>query len=207
MTRILTDTTGTEYEVPDDYLATPAPAGTPARTLRDPATGETFSLPASLFEDSAQPASQTQHRSPTTTAITPPPGYQEHLIKVILDRSDIPIALQARAGIFTSPLLAVSKIATPQQQYVTELRLENLQRAFFMSNELEPSDSIFEMELLKFISNLQISRAITYDNKPNEREWLTAQSIHQKTDIRSSEGNGSSGVTGMIGKIFGKGRY
>lgn len=207
-TRLLVDSAGIEYDVPTEYLAQP-PAGTQTRTLRDPSTGETFDLDASLFDTSPSPQPpQTQRSSPTTSAITPPPGYQEHLIKVILDRSDIPEELQARAGIFTSPLLAVGKVASRQDQYIAELRLENLQRAFFMSNELEASDSIFNMELLKFISTLQISRAITWDNKPNEREWLTAQSIHQKTDIRSSEGGTQAGgITGMVKGIFGKGRY
>jgi hypothetical protein len=202
--RKLIDEYGYVYEIDEATLETPA-AGGPTKTLYDQATGETFELPASLFAPAPQQGNGQQNRA---AMFQRTPSYQERLVEILLEKCRISApGLREQVELLVGPILSIGKISSKDEYHIVLLEIENLIRSLYMSNAISEEDSIYLMDQIEFFARWQLRRSITYDGKPNEREWWTIQSIHQKTEVRGEQSNDGGGILAAIGRAFGKGRY
>jgi len=200
MTRKLIDDYGVHYEVDEETLATPHNGG-PTKRLYDQETGMTYHLPAEMFDDD-DGGEVAAPRIPERTL-----PYQEKLIEVLLERTSLDPPNKERVAVLIGPLLAIGKITSREDFRVLLMEIENLIRSLYISNAISEEDSVYLMDQIEFFARWQLRRSVTYDGKPNEREWWTIQSIHQKTEISGEQPTGGRGILSAIGRAFGKGRY
>jgi len=206
MARELIDDYGIHYTVDDDVLATPID-GQPAKRLYDAATGRPYDLPADLFPaDDLPTAGDTTARDPGGfDQLRPTPGYQEKLIEVLLEKCTLDVRDKERVALLVGPILAIGKITSQEDYAIAIMEIENQIRSLYISNILTEEDSLYLMDQIEFFARWQLRRSITYDGKPNEREWLTIQSIHHVTEMKGEQPGG--GILNTIGRAFGKRRY
>lgn len=198
--RKLTDEYGNVYNVDPSILSTPTDGG-PEKLLFDQRTGETFSLPASLFDDDPGAAAD-----PGPGLPEPTPGYQEKLIEILLEKCTLTApGARERVELLIGPILAIGKITSREEFSIVQMEIENLIRALYISNAITDADAAYLMDQIEFFARWQARRSITFDGKPNEREWLTVQSIHKKTEVTGEQPG--AGILASIGRAFGKGRY
>ena len=197
--RRLIDEYGTTYTVEDEVLDTPC-NGEPTKRLYDLATGQAYDLPADLFDDDPAPA-----RTPTLPERTP--AYQEKLVEVLLEKCTLDVKDKERVALLIGPALAIGKITSQEDFSIAMMEVENLIRSLYISNTVSEEDSVYLMDQIEFFARWQLRRSITYDGKPNEREWWTIQSIHQKSEIKGEAPGTGGGVINTIARAFGKGRY
>lgn len=200
--RKLIDEYGYVYEIDEATLQTP-PGGGPTKTLYDQATGETFELPSALFA----PAPQQGNGRQNPALYQRSPSYQERLVEILLEKCRINApGTREQVELLVGPILSIGKISSQAEHHIVLLEIENLIRSLYMSNAISEEDSIYLMDQIEFFARWQLRRSITYDGKPNEREWWTIQSIHQKTEVRGEQSNDGGGILASIGRAFGKGR-
>ncbi len=200
--RKLIDEYGYVYEIDEETLQTPPGAG-PTKTLYDQSTGETFELPLSLFAPPPQQGNEPQN----SALYQHSPSYQERLVEILLEKCRITApGTREQVELLVGPILAIGKISSQAEHHIVLLEIENLIRSLYMSNAISEEDSIYLMDQIEFFARWQLRRSITYDGKPNEREWWTIQSIHQKTEVRGEQSNDGGGILSSIGRAFGKGR-
>lgn len=197
--REMRDDLGNVYEVTDEHLNYPI-TGSSIR-LTDVKTNEVYEVDASLFGESGynnQPNYQ--------TIFSPSPQYQERLIKILLEDAtlDIPGAKE-RFGLLLGPILAIGKVTSKEDHHILLMKIENLIRSLYISNVISADDSIHLLDQIEFFADWQLRRSVTYDNTPNEREWLTVQSIHHKSQSGSQSDEKTSGLLSGLSKIFGRG--
>ena len=195
--RRLIDEYGTTYTVDDEVLDTPCNGG-PAKRLYDQATGQAYDLPADLFDD--EPAPPPLPALPERT-----PAYQEKLVEVLLEKCTLDVKDKERVALLIGPALAIGKITSQDDFAIAMMEVENLIRSLYISNTISEEDSVYLMDQIEFFARWQLRRSITFDGKPNEREWWTIQSIHQKTEIKGEQ-PGGGGILGAFGRAFGKRR-
>ena len=198
----LIDDSGVVYDVAEDLVTAPHNGGATKR-LYDQGTGKAYDLPADLFEDSGYEAER------RGGAQLPPHTlqYQEKLIEVLLERTSLDPPNKERVAMLIGPLLAIGKITSHEDFRIVMLEIENLIRSLYISNTISEDDSVYLMDQVEFFARWQLRRSITYDGKPNEREWWTIQSIHQKSEIKGEAPGTGGGVINTIARAFGKGRY
>ncbi len=198
--RTLIDEYGNAYNIDPALLTSPPSDGEPGRLLYDAQTGEEFTLPNRYFDDQDDPA------TPASSFPAPTPGYQEKLIEILLERCTLTTpGARERVELLIGPILAIGKITSREEFGIVLMEIENLIRALYISNAITDSDATYIMDQVEFFARWQARRSITFDGKPNEREWLTVQSIHKKTEIAGEQPG--SGILASIGRAFGKGRY
>ncbi|MDD4256202.1 MAG: hypothetical protein PHP59_12625 [Methanofollis sp.] len=195
--RRLIDEFGTTYTVDDEVLDTPCD-GEPTRRLYDQATGQAYDLPADLFDDEPAPA-------PTPILPARTPAYQEKLVEVLLEKCTLNVRDKERVALLIGPALAIGKITSQEDFAVTMMEIENLIRSLYISNTVSEEDSIYLMDQIEFFARWQLRRSITFDGKPNEREWWTITAIHNKTEVKGEQ-PGGGGILSTIGRAFGKWR-
>lgn len=195
--RRLIDEYGTTYTVDDEVLDTPC-NGEPTKRLYDQATGQPYDLPADLFDD--EPAAPSLPVLPERT-----PAYQEKLVEVLLEKCTLDVKDKERVALLIGPALAIGKITSQEDFAIAMMEVENLIRSLYISNTISEEDSVYLMDQIEFFARWQLRRSITFDGKPNEREWWTIQSIHQKTEIKGEQ-PGGGGILGAFGRAFGKRR-
>jgi hypothetical protein len=203
MVRKLVDDGGVIYEVAEDLLNAPHNGG-PSKRLYDQSTGQAYDLPADLFADDGGSGSN-GGGGPKLPA--PTLQYQEKLIEVLLERTSLNPPNKERVAMLIGPLLAIGKITSKEEFRIVMLEIENLIRSLYISNTISEEDSVYLMDQIEFFARWQLRRSITYDGKPNEREWWTIQSIHQKSEIKGEAPGAGGGVINTIARAFGKGRY
>lgn len=196
--RHLIDEYGTTYTVEDEVLDTPC-NGEPTKRLYDLATGQAYDLPADLFDD--EPAPPSLPPLPERT-----PAYQEKLVEVLLEKCTLNIKDKERVALLIGPALAIGKITSQEDFAIAMTEVENLIRSLYISNVISEEDSVYLMDQIEFFARWQLRRSVTFDGKPNEREWWTIQSIHQKTEVKGEQ-PGSGGILGALGRAFGKGKW
>lgn len=196
--RRLIDEYGTTYTVEDEVLDTPC-NGEPTKRLYDLATGQAYDLPADLFDD--EPAPPSLPPLPERT-----PAYQEKLVEVLLEKCTLNIKDKERVALLIGPALAIGKITSQEDFAIAMTEVENLIRSLYISNAISEEDSVYLMDQIEFFARWQLRRSVTFDGKPNEREWWTIQSIHQKTEVKGEQ-PGSGGILGALGRAFGKGKW
>ena len=196
--RRLIDEYGTTYTVDDEVLDTPC-NGEPAKRLYDQATGQAYDLPADLFDD--EPAPPSLPALPERT-----PAYQEKLVEVLLEKCTLDVKDKERVALLIGPALAIGKITSQEDFAIAMMEVENLIRSLYISNTISEEDSVYLMDQIEFFARWQLRRSITFDGKPNEREWWTIQSIHQKTEIKGEQPGSGGGILGALGRAFGKRR-
>lgn len=196
--RRLIDEYGTTYTVEDEVLDTPC-NGEPTKRLYDLATGQAYDLPADLFDD--EPAPPSLPPLPERT-----PTYQEKLVEVLLEKCTLNIKDKERVALLIGPALAIGKITSQEDFAIAMTEVENLIRSLYISNAISEEDSVYLMDQIEFFARWQLRRSVTFDGKPNEREWWTIQSIHQKTEVKGEQ-PGSGGILGALGRAFGKGKW
>lgn len=199
MIRKLVDEDGVVYDVAEEFLTTPHNGG-PTKHLYDWHTGESFDLPADLFAEEED----NWHERPALPK--PTPQYQEKLIEVLLEQTSLNPPNKERVAMLIGPLLAIGKITSKEEYRIVMLEIENLLRSLYISNEISEDDSVYLMDQIEFFARWQLRRSVTYDGKPNEREWWTIQSIHQKSEITGETPGAGGGVMNTIARAFGKGR-
>lgn len=195
--RRLIDEYGTTYTVDDEVLDTPC-NGEPTKRLYDQATGQPYDLPADLFDD--EPAAPSLPILPERT-----PAYQEKLVEVLLEKCTLDVKDKERVALLIGPALAIGKITSQDDFAIAMMEVENLIRSLYISNTISEEDSVYLMDQIEFFARWQLRRSITFDGKPNEREWWTIQSIHQKTEVKGEQ-PGGGGILGAFGRAFGKRR-
>lgn len=198
--KTLIDETGARYEVDEETIDEYSDYDGPTKRLYDQATGETYELPVSLFGEG--PASDS---APDPTFPPRTPEYQEKLIEVLLERTLEGIPGRERVAMLTGPLLAIGKITSKEEHLIACMEIENLIRGLYISNAITEEDSTYLLDQVEFFANWQLRRSITYDGKPNEREWWTIQSIHKKTEVKGEQPGG--GIIAGLSQVFGKRRY
>jgi len=196
--RRLIDEYGTTYTVDDEVLDTPC-NGEPTKRLYDQATGQAYDLPADLFDD--EPAAPSLPVLPERT-----PAYQEKLVEVLLEKCTLDVKDKERVALLIGPALAIGKITSQEDFAIAMMEVENLIRSLYISNTISEEDSVYLMDQIEFFARWQLRRSITFDGKPNEREWWTIQSIHQKTEIKGEQPGSGGGILGAFGRAFGKRR-
>lgn len=196
--RRLIDEYGTTYTVEDEVIDTPC-NGEPTKRLYDLATGQAYDLPADLFDD--EPAPPSLPALPERT-----PAYQEKLVEVLLEKCTLNIKDKERVALLIGPALAIGKITSQEDFAIAMTEVENLIRSLYISNAISEEDSVYLMDQIEFFARWQLRRSVTFDGKPNEREWWTIQSIHQKTEVKGEQ-PGSGGILGALGRAFGKGKW
>jgi len=196
--RRLIDEYGTTYTVEDEVLDTPC-NGEPAKRLYDLATGQAYDLPADLFDD--EPAPPSLPALPERT-----PEYQEKLVEVLLEKCTLNVKDKERVALLIGPTLAIGKITSQEDFAIAMMEVENLIRSLYISNTISEEDSVYLMDQIEFFARWQLRRSVTFDGKPNEREWWTIQSIHQKTEIKGEQPGSGGGILGALGRAFGKRR-
>ena len=196
--RRLIDEYGTTYTVDDEVLDTPC-NGEPAKRLYDQATGQAYDLPADLFDDD-EPAPPSLPALPERT-----PAYQEKLVEVLLEKCTLDVKDKERVALLIGPALAIGKITSQEDFAIAMMEVENLIRSLYISNTISEEDSVYLMDQIEFFARWQLRRSVTFDGKPNEREWWTIQSIHQKTEVKGEQ-PGGGGILGAFGRAFGKRR-
>lgn len=197
--KILIDETGARYEVDEETIDEYSDYDGPTKRLYDQATGEVYDLPNAMFGEGP-----TGEQTPDPGFPPRTPEYQEKLIEVLLEHNlDIPN--KKLVAMLTGPMLAIGKITSREDYLIARMEIENLIRALYISNAITEKDSIYLMDQIEFFAHWQLRRSITYDGKPNEREWWTIQSIHKKTEIKGEQPGG--GIIAGIGQAFGKRRY
>ena len=82
--------------------------------------------------------------------------------------------------------------------------MENLIRSLYISNAISEEDSVYLMDQIEFFARWQLRRSVTFDGKPNEREWWTIQSIHQKTEVKGEQPGSGGGILGALGRALEK---
>lgn len=197
--RRLIDEYGTTYTVEDEVLDTPC-NGEPAKRLYDLATGQAYDLPADLFDDD-EPAPPSLPALPKRT-----PAYQEKLVEVLLEKCTLNVKDKERVALLIGPALAIGKITSQEDFAIAMMEVENLIRSLYISNTISEEDSVYLMDQIEFFARWQLRRSVTFDGKPNEREWWTIQSIHQKTEIKGEQPGSGGGILGAFGRAFGKRR-
>jgi hypothetical protein len=196
--RRLIDEYGTTYTVEDEVLDTPC-NGEPTKRLYDLATGQAYDLPADLFDD--EPAPPSLPPLPERT-----PAYQEKLVEVLLEKCTLNVKDKERVALLIGPALAIGKITSQEDFAIAMMEVENLIRSLYISNTISEEDSVYLMDQIEFFARWQLRRSITFDGKPNEREWWTIQSIHQKTEVKGEQPGSGGGILGALGRAFGKRR-
>jgi len=196
--RRLIDEYGTTYTVDDEVLDTSC-NGEPAKRLYDQATGQAYDLPADLFDD--EPAPPSLPALPERT-----PAYQEKLVEVLLEKCTLNVKDKERVALLIGPTLAIGKITSLEDFAIAMMEVENLIRSLYISNTISEEDSVYLMDQIEFFARWQLRRSVTFDGKPNEREWWTIQSIHQKTEIKGEQPGSGGGILGALGRAFGKRR-
>ncbi len=197
--KILIDETGAHYKVDEETIDEYSDYDGPTKRLYDQATGETYELPVSLFGEGP-----TGEQTPDPGFPPRTPEYQEKLIEVLLEHT-IETPDKKRDALLTSSLLAIGKITSREDYLIARMEIENLIRALHLSDAITEDDSIYIMDQIEFFANWQLRRSITYDGKPNEREWWTIQSIHKKTEVKGEQPGG--GIIAGLRQVFGKRRY
>lgn len=197
--RRLIDEYGTTYTVEDEVLDTPC-NGEPTKRLYDLATGQAYDLPADLFDD--EPAQPSLPPLPERT-----PAYQEKLVEVLLEKCTLNVKDKERVALLIGPALAIGKITSQEDFAIAMTEVENLIRSLYISNAISEEDSVYLMDQIEFFARWQLRRSVTFDGKPNEREWWTIQSIHQKTEVRGEQPGSGGGILGALGRAFGKGKW
>ncbi len=197
--RRLIDEYGTTYAVDDEVLGTPC-NGEPTKRLYDQATGQAYDLPADLFDDD-EPAAPSLPILPERT-----PAYQEKLVEVLLEKCTLDVKDKERVALLIGPALAIGKITSQDDFAIAMMEVENLIRSLYISNTISEEDSVYLMDQIEFFARWQLRRSITFDGKPNEREWWTIQSIHQKTEVKGEQPGSGGGILGALGRAFGKRR-
>lgn len=197
--RRLIDEYGTTYTVEDEVLDTPC-NGEPTKRLYDQATGQAYDLPADLFDD--EPAPPSLPALPERT-----PAYQEKLVEVLLEKCTLNVKDKERVALLIGPALAIGKITSQEDFAITMMEVENLIRSLYISNTISEEDSVYLMDQIEFFARWQLRRSVTFDGKPNEREWWTIQSIHQKTEVKGEQPGSGGGILGAVGRAFGKGKW
>ncbi|HON63067.1 MAG TPA: hypothetical protein P5131_06030 [Methanoculleus sp.] len=197
--RRLIDEYGTTYTVDDEVLDTPC-NGEPTKRLYDLATGQAYDLPADLFDD--EPAPPSLPPLPERT-----PAYQEKLVEVLLEKCTLNVKDKERVALLIGPALAIGKITSQEDFAITMMEVENLIRSLYISNTISEEDSVYLMDQIEFFARWQLRRSVTFDGKPNEREWWTIQSIHQKTEVKGEQPGSGGGILGAVGRAFGKGKW
>lgn len=197
--RRLIDEYGTTYTVEDEVLDTPC-NGEPTKRLYDLATGQAYDLPADLFDD--EPAPPSLPPLPERT-----PAYQEKLVEVLLEKCTLNIKDKERVALLIGPALAIGKITSQEDFAIAMTEVENLIRSLYISNAISEEDSVYLMDQIEFFARWQLRRSVTFDGKPNEREWWTIQSIHQKTEVKGEQPGSGGGILGALGRAFGKGKW
>ena len=193
--RRLIDEYGTTYTVEDEVLDTPC-NGEPAKRLYDLATGQAYDLPAVLFDDELAP--------PPLPAL-PERTPEQESVEVLLEKCTLNVKDKERVALLIGPALAIGKITSQEDFAIAMMEVENLIRSLYISNTISEEDSVYLMDQIEFFARWQLRRSITFDGKPNEREWWTIQSIHQKTEVKGEQ-PGSGGILGALGRAFGKRR-
>lgn len=197
--RRLIDEYGTTYTVEDEVLDTPC-NGEPTKRLYDMATGQAYDLPADLFDD--EPAPPPLPPLPERT-----PAYQEKLVEVLLEKCTLNVKDKERVALLIGPALAIGKITSQEDFAIAMTEVENLIRSLYISNAISEEDSVYLMDQIEFFARWQLRRSVTFDGKPNEREWWTIQSIHQKTEVKGEQPGSGGGILGALGRAFGKGKW
>lgn len=197
--RRLIDEYGTTYTVEDEVLDTPC-NGEPTKRLYDLATGQAYDLPADLFDD--EPAPPSLPPLPERT-----PAYQEKLVEVLLEKCTLNVKDKERVALLIGPALAIGKITSQEDFAIAMMEVENLIRSLYISNAISEEDSVYLMDQIEFFARWQLRRSVTFDGKPNEREWWTIQSIHQKTEVKGEQPGSGGGILGALGRAFGKGKW
>lgn len=197
--RRLIDEYGTTYTVEDEVLDTPC-NGEPTKRLYDLATGQAYDLPADLFDD--EPAQPSLPPLPERT-----PAYQEKLVEVLLEKCTLNVKDKERVALLIGPALAIGKITSQEDFAIAMTEVENLIRSLYISNAISEEDSVYLMDQIEFFARWQLRRSVTFDGKPNEREWWTIQSIHQKTEVKGEQPGSGGGILGALGRAFGKGKW
>lgn len=197
--RRLIDEYGTTYTVEDEVLDTPC-NGEPTKRLYDLATGQAYDLPADLFDD--EPAPPSLPALPERT-----PAYQEKLVEVLLEKCTLNVKDKERVALLIGPALAIGKITSQEDFAIAMMEVENLIRSLYISNTISEEDSVYLMDQIEFFARWQLRRSVTFDGKPNEREWWTIQSIHQKTEVKGEQPGSGGGILGALGRAFGKGKW
>lgn len=197
--RRLIDEYGTTYTVEDEVLDTPC-NGEPTKRLYDLATGQAYDLPADLFDD--EPAPPSLPPLPERT-----PAYQEKLVEVLLEKCTLNVKDKERVALLIGPALAIGKITSQEDFAIAMMEVENLIRSLYISNTISEEDSVYLMDQIEFFARWQLRRSVTFDGKPNEREWWTIQSIHQKTEVKGEQPGSGGGILGALGRAFGKGKW
>lgn len=197
--RRLIDEYGTTYTVEDEVLDTPC-NGEPTKRLYDQATGQAYDLPADLFDDEPVPPSL-----PALPERTP--AYQEKLVEVLLEKCTLDVKDKERVALLIGPALAIGKITSQEDFAIAMMEVENLIRSLYISNTISEEDSVYLMDQIEFFARWQLRRSVTFDGKPNEREWWTIQSIHQKTEVKGEQPGSGGGILGALGRAFGKGKW
>ena len=197
--RRLIDEYGTTYTVEDEVLDTPC-NGEPTKRLYDMATGQAYDLPADLFDD--EPAPPSLPPLPERT-----PAYQEKLVEVLLEKCTLNVKDKERVALLIGPALAIGKITSQEDFAIAMTEVENLIRSLYISNAISEEDSVYLMDQIEFFARWQLRRSVTFDGKPNEREWWTIQSIHQKTEVKGEQPGSGGGILSALGRAFGKGKW
>ena len=197
--RRLIDEYGTTYTVEDEVLDTPC-NGEPTKRLYDMATGQAYDLPADLFDD--EPAPPSLPPLPERT-----PAYQEKLVEVLLEKCTLNVKDKERVALLIGPALAIGKITSQEDFTIAMTEVENLIRSLYISNAISEEDSVYLMDQIEFFARWQLRRSVTFDGKPNEREWWTIQSIHQKTEVKGEQPGSGGGILSALGRAFGKGKW
>lgn len=197
--RRLTDEMGAAYEVPESALYQQT-AG-PTKTLYDTSTGERFDIPLELF-----PKEQKRQNVDLSQEIfSRNAHYQERLIQILLEECTLKIPeARERVELLVGPILAIGKVSSQEEYQKILMEIENLIRALYISNAITEDDSIHLLDQIEFFARWQLRRSITFDGKPNEREWLTVQSIHQKSELVGNEEE-RGGLMMTLSKLFGRG--
>ncbi len=217
--RRLLDDIGQAYDVPQeaiDQATLSPPDPDQAMILRDPATGEVFALPRSWFNNSPGPGRSATRgaQAQANYPYGPTPGYQERLIEILLEDCTLNIpGAREKIALLVGPILAIGKISSEEEYRIAQLEVENLIRSLYSEIVASSDDqdalgsSLYIMDQIEFFARWQLRRSIAYDNRPNEREWLTVQSIHQKQEYRDAASSGSSGgALSSLSRLFGKKR-
>lgn len=197
--RRLIDEYGTTYTVEDEVIDAPC-NGEPTKRLYDLATGQAYDLPADLFDD--EPAPPSLPPLPERT-----PAYQEKLVEVLLEKCTLNVKDKERVALLIGPALAIGKITSQEDFTIAMTEVENLIRSLYISNAISEEDSVYLMDQIEFFARWQLRRSVTFDGKPNEREWWTIQSIHQKTEVKGEQPGSGGGILGALGRAFGKGKW
>src|SRR5690606_33825232 len=146
------------------------------------------------------------HQPNSPGKFRPSPPEPRRGIKILLEDAtlDIPGAKE-RFGILLGPILAIGKVTSKEDHHILMMKIENLIRSLYISNVISADDSMHLLDQIEFFADWQLRRSVTYDNTPNEREWLTVQSIHHKSQSGSQSDEKTGGLLSGLSKIFGRG--